>query len=327
MSQSAQTAKQTHKQKLNDKLKKLAMFCNGKFLDSFVRGFGFILAIMPHWAFLGFVKGLGGLMSLLDKKSRYDDAKKNLDFIYGDKLSEEAKKSIIKRCYQNFAFVILESIRVTKIPYEKHEKRFEVIDERYLLECLDSKGSAVLISGHFGYWEAMATFLPPRYRKCQMASLGRLTGIDSVDSLIISRREFQGVKFINKAGAFKHLLRLYGGGSALAGILTDQSINKNEGIEVEFMGKKATHTPIASILSRRFEVGIVPVFIDFDKNYTKFFVRFYPPIFTPRTQDSSEDILQATQAQASITAQVIDINPSSWFWFHRRWKDFYEDLY
>ena len=93
------------------------------------------------------------------------------------------------------------------------------------------------------------------------------------------------------------------------------------------MGKKATHTPIASILSRRFEVGIVPVFIDFDKNYTKFFVRFYPPIFTPRTQDSSEDILQATQAQASITAQVIDINPSSWFWFHRRWKDFYEDLY
>lgn len=318
---------QHRKDTITPKLKKLATYSSGRFLSGFVSFFGWLLAIVPHCVFLVFVKSLGLLMYRLDNKNRYNDAKTNLDFIYGDTLTPEQKKEIIKRCYQNFAFVILESIRVTNIPYHKHQKRFEVIDEHYLLECLDSKGSAVLISGHFGYWEAMATFLPPRYRKCQMASLGRLTGIDSVDSLIISRREFQGVKFINKAGAFKHLLRLYSGGNALAGILTDQSMNKSEGIEVEFMGKKATHTPIASILSRRFGVGIVPVFIDFDESYSKFVVRFFPAIFAPHTQDSSADILQATQAQANITAHAIQTNPKSWFWFHRRWKEFYTDLY
>lgn len=318
---------QSRKDTITPTLKKLATYSGGGLLNGFVRFFGVFFAIVPHFVFLGFVKGLGLLMYILDNKNRYNDAIKNLDFIYGENLSGKQKKALIKRCYQNFAFVLLESIRVTQIPYHKHKKRFEVIDEHYLLECLESKGSAVLISGHFGYWEAMATFLPPRYRQCQMASLGRLTGIDSVDRLIISRREFQGVKFINKAGAFKHLLRLYSGGKALAGILTDQSINQGEGIEVEFMGKRATHTPIASILSRRFGVGIVPVFIDVNEDYSKFFVRFFPAIFAAHTQDSSVDILQATQAQADITAKVIQDNPKSWFWFHRRWKEFYRDLY
>ncbi len=299
----------------------------GKFLAWFVSGFGWFLAIVPHRVFLLFVKGLGLLMYILDNKRRYNDALVNLNFIYGDSLSQEKKRGIIKRCYQNFAFVILQSIRVVKIPYYIHQQSFEVIDEHYLLDCLTKDGSAVLISGHFGYWEAMATFLPPRYRQCQMASLGRLTGIQSIDALIVSRREFQGVKFINKSGAFKHLLRLYSQKNALAGILVDQNIAGNEGVEIEFLGKKASHTSIASVLSRRFKVGIVPVFIDCNQDYSKFIVRFYPPIFTKQTQDSLQDIKESTQAQADIESFVITQNTSSWFWFHKRWKEYYKNLY
>ena len=266
-------------------------------------------------------------MCVLDNKRRYNDALTNLNFIYGDSLQLPQKKAIIKRCYQNFAFVILESIRITKIPYHILAQRFEVIDEHYLHNCLKKDGGAVAISGHFGYWEAIATFLPPRFKPYKMASLGRLTGIKSIDALIISRRELQGVRFINKAGAFKELLRFYGKKGALAGILVDQSISANEGVWVDFMGKKATHTPVASILSRRFGVGIVPVFIDFNKDYSKFIARFYPPIYAPHTENSASDIAIATQAQADATTRVISKNPSSWFWFHRRWKDYYKDLY
>ena len=41
----------------------------------------------------------------------------------------------------------------------------------------------------------------------------------------------------------------------------------------------------------------------------------------------SQDILEATQAQAHITQRVIESSPSSWFWFHKRFKVFYPDIY
>lgn len=299
----------------------------GVLLGWFVSGFGAFLAVIPHAGFLVFVKGLGFLMCLLDNKRRYNDALTNLHFIYGDSLTLAQKKSIIKRCYQNFAFVILESIRIPKIPYYIHKQRFDIIDEHYIQQSLEKYGSAVLISGHFGYWEALATFLPPRLEPHKMASLGRLTGIASIDRLIISRRELQGVKFIDKSGAFRNLLRFYGQGNAVAGILVDQSISSNEGVCVEFMGKKASHTPIASVLSRRFKIPIVPVFIDMNKDYSRFVIRFFPPIFTPCTDDPASDLQKATQDQADITTKVVQSNPAGWFWFHRRFKDYYPNLY
>lgn len=308
-------------------IRKLGVNVSGKILVWVIEALGSVLAIVPHRVFLACIDALAWLMRVLDKKRRYTDALHNLNFIYGDSLSQAQKQHIIKRCYRNFAFVILESIRVAKIPYATHSRRFDVVDEKYLLDCLDNQGSAVLISAHFGYWEAMATFLPPRYRQCQMASLGRLTGIESVDSLIISRRELQGVTFINKSGAFRHLLKLYGQKNALVGILVDQSISASEGEIVEFMDKKATHTTIASVLSRRFDVGIVPVFINMNEDYSRFKVQFYPPIFAPHSSDSKADIKYATQLQADITSKVVKENPSSWFWFHKRWKDFYREIY
>ena len=299
----------------------------GNVLIWFVSLLGSFLAVLPHSMFLVFVKILGFFMCLFDNNRRYKDAMNNLNFIYGESLSIAQKRGIIKRCYRNFAFVILESIRVVKIPYHIYSQRFELINEHYLTDTLEKCQGAIAISGHFGYWEAMATFLPPRYRDYKMASLGRLTGIKSIDSLIISRRESQGVKFINKSGAFKHLLRLYSAKNPFAGILVDQNISQKQGEVIDFMGKKATHTTIASVLSRRFNMGIVPIFIDFNEDYSRYFVYFYPPIFTKHTQYSKQDIKEATQLQADITSKVIYKHPSSWFWFHRRWKSFYKNIY
>ena len=132
----------------------------GVLLGAFVSVLGSILAIVPHRVFLLCVKSLGFLMCLLDNKRRYNDALTNLDFIYEDSLTLAQKRAIIKRCYQNFAFVILESIRIPKIPYHIHKQRFDIIDEHYILDSLRKDGSAVLVSGHFGYWGGIGVFLP-----------------------------------------------------------------------------------------------------------------------------------------------------------------------
>lgn len=297
-----------------------------KLVEYLVNGFGFLLAKLPHKGFIAVVRSVAFLMKIADKR-RFFNAMENLDFIYEQALAQKEKEKIVDKCYKNFAFILLESIAVKFISPKKYNQKFEFIDEHYLLDSLEIDGSAILVGGHFGYWEAMATALPQRYRQYEMASLGRLTDFKAINRLIIDRREAQGVRLIEKKGAFRHLLKLYSRGRALAGILVDQNISADDGVWVNFFGKETTHTTIASILSRRFGVNIVPVFIDFNQDYSRFQIRFYSPIRTQNSQDFEKDILEATQSQANVTEEVIRANPSSWFWFHKRWKAKYSQIY
>lgn len=298
----------------------------GIFLHILSAMFGYFLAKIPHRLFLWHIKLLGFILYKLDKR-RYNDALANLNFIYESKLSDESKHKIIRKAYDNFAFVILQTIRAVYLDKQKYLSCFTLIDEHYLVDCIKNDGQAVIISAHFGYWEAMAQAMPDRYRMCQMASLGRLTKFKSINEMIIKRREHYGVKLIEKGGAFKHLLKMYSNKNALVGILVDQNIGLNEGIEISFFGKRATHSTIASVLSRRFSIGIVPVFIDYNDDYSAFEIRYYPPIRAANTANMQKDILEATQAQADITQKVIESNPSSWFWFHKRFKIFHNEIY
>lgn len=297
-----------------------------KVLKIIMNVLGFYLAKIPHRVYVWHILCLACVMRFFDKR-RFKDAKANLDFIYGKQMSEAQKQRIIKKCYDNFAFVLLETMRAVFIPTESYTKRFSFIDEHYILDTLHKDKGAVLISAHYGYWEAMASVLPPRYAWCNMASLGRLTSSNAINEMIIAMRERHNVKFIDKKGAFKHLLKLYSGDNALAGILVDQNISESEGEWVQFFGKRATHTTIASVISRRFNVGIVPVMIAINDDYNSFEVRFYPPIYCQKSEESKDDILKATQAQADVIEKAIRAKPQDWFWFHKRWKSAYKEIY
>lgn len=292
----------------------------------FTNAFGFFLAKIPHSFFVFHINAVAWLLNMVDRR-RKSDARANLDFVFGESMSAEQKRAIIRRCYKNFVFILLESVRIPFLNPKSYEQKFSFTNENFILDAIKRDGGAILVSAHFGYWEAMASILPPRYRMCQMASLGRLTQFQSVNTLIIKHRERNGVKMIDKNGAMRHLIKMYGQKNALVGILIDQNIGLSEGIEIKFFGKRATHTTIASVISRRFKVAIVPVFIDYNEDYSRYNVEFKEPIYARDSTNLQDDILQATQAQADIVQKVIESNPLSYFWFHKRFKSFYSAIY
>lgn len=305
---------------------KLFNKCAFYILDGFITTLGFFLAKIPHSFFVFHIKALAWVLNMVDKR-RKNDARANLDFVFEQSMSEEQKRAIIKRCYQNFVFILLESVRLPFLHTKTYEERFSFHNEHFIVDSIARDGGAILVSAHFGYWEAMASVLPPRYTMCQMASLGRLTQFESINTLIIKHRELKGVKMIDKKGAMRHLIKMYSQKNALVGILIDQNIGSSEGIEVKFFGKRTTHTIIASVISRRFKVAIVPVFIDYNEDYSRYNVEFKEPIYAKDSENSQDDILHTTQAQADVVQSVIESNPSSYFWFHKRFKSFYPEIY
>lgn len=288
--------------------------------------FAYFLNLLPHRVFLFCVDLLCGILQLVDRR-RYKDAMSNLDFVYAQSKTLKEKQAIIKRCYRNFAFILLESARALYMKPQKLLERFEYENLEVLTNLVEHNKSAVLISAHFGYWEAIANSTPHFLPHYGTYSLGRLTQFQAINELIIRSRENYGVKLINKKGAFKQLLKIYSKPQQIAGILVDQNMSESEAVWVKFFGKDVTHTPVASILSRRFEIPILPVFVDFNEDYTRFIVRFIDPFYCANTHNMEEDLFQATQKQASITQEIIEQHPSSWLWFHKRFKAKYPEIY
>lgn len=298
----------------------------GHFVVFFIRFLARFLAFLPHRGFLCCVDFLAFVFRTFDSR-RYKDAMSNLNFVFQNRKNTDEKKQIIHRAYRNFAFVILQALRAIYLKQERHFQDFDYENLHYLTNCVKEGKSAVMISAHFGYWEAIGSALPRFAQGYGRYSLGRLTQFNPINQLIIQSREAYGVKLIDKKGALKQLLKLYTQPKQIAGIIIDQNVSESEGVWVKFFDKDVTHTPVASILSRRFGIEILPVFIDFNEGYTRFKVVFCEPFFTSNTENMQEDILEATQKQANLTQKIIEENPSSYFWFHKRFKSKYPEIY
>lgn len=283
--------------------------------------FSFLIKITPRSIMRGIFKGIAQLLYRIDKR-RKKIAYINLDFAYGDSLSQQKKTEIVKACYENLTLNLLEFIRNLEIDKETFLQKITYKNLDIVEQAMREEKKIIFITAHYGFWE----FTPPAIAMlCPVTGVGRPLGIGVLDEVLRASREKFGVRLLDRKGAMKGMIKSLKENRNI-GILVDQNTASNEGILIDFFGKKARHVPTAAVLARKFDALIIPAFIDSeDKEHFTF--TFYEPIVTAKSDDAEKDILESVQKQADITEKVIRQNPKEWFWFHRRWKNQYEEIY
>lgn len=263
---------------------------------------------------------MGSLVFKLDKR-RKSDAFVNLDIAFPHMRCTE-KSEIIKKCYINLlenAFEFLKNLNATKESIQQHA----VLINGHIIEKLKKEGTPIiLMTAHFGNWEVSPLIYAMRYGNSTV--IGRESGNPTIDRIIKQSRERFGIKLINKKGAMRHIVRDLKNGVAV-GVLVDQNTADNEGELIDFFAHKARHTPVASVIAKKYGAAIVPAFTF--KNNNRYEVTFFEPITADASLDYDTDIHRLTQAQADITEKAIRQAPHEYFWFHRRWKNRYEERY
>ncbi len=283
----------------------------------------FILSVLPHKAFLAIVKTCAFIFACFDTR-RKKNARANLDFIYENRLSEEEKQRIIKKCYNNFAFIILDFIRLSALSRKKILQKVTLVNDKEIEKKIPKNKPIILITAHYGHWELASLCAGLIYG--HTINIGRAFKSKILSQILFKAREHCGSTVINKQGGLRRILKEMAQGHHIA-IVVDQNTSDNEGEIVNFFEKKVRHTPTAAILARKFETAIVPVFMESNDDYSHFTAHFYEPIFVPKTNNMQADILQATQQQADITQKAIEKKPDEWLWFHRRFKNQYKEIY
>ena len=96
-------------------------------------------------------------------------------------------------------------------------------------------------------------------------------------------------------------------------LMIDQRVS--EGEKIDFFNKPAFTTTLPAQLSIKFNLDIVPVFIERDDD-DKFKIKFYERI-NPKNFNNKIDL---TKRLNEVLEKMITKNPNQWIWTHNRWK-------
>ncbi len=285
--------------------------------------FSFLLKVLPHSMERSLMKALGRFAYFVSKKHQ-KIINNNLDLAFDNQLTKEKKKEIGVSAFINLANTTFGIIKRDNMPKEKVLENVTFKNEEIIRKYQKENRQFILVTGHYGNWELLSQAVAIHF-DLTLVGVGRKLDSDVMDEVLKKNRERFNVEMVYKKGAMKGCIRAISQKKTI-GILVDQHLRIDQSIVVDFFNHKANHTPIASILARKFDIDLVPAFISTD-DYEHYVVKIYEPIKSIKTENQEADLKVMTIAQAQAMERVIKENPKQWFWMHKRWKEFYNDRY
>ncbi|MEA3384559.1 MAG: lipid A biosynthesis lauroyl acyltransferase [Campylobacterota bacterium] len=289
------------------------------FLFLLYKLFKFVVLLVPKKLVKLFLDGVINLAYKFNKEHK-KYAKANLDFIYNNKISEDRKNEIIKNSYKNLIYNLYEFIENQTLDLKGFERKIKVENESFITDAIKNNRKIILVTAHYGNWEYGNNFIPLKYGPTTM--VGRPMNNKYLNEELDDTRTKNGTQMLSKSNASRGLVKALKD-NRIIGLVVDQ--HNRTGIDVDFFGHKVKQTDSAARLALKFDALIIPLFFTMD-SFGKYTAKFYEPI-DPKEFNSDDDILKLTQIQANIIEKHILNNPDQWFWQHKRFKFYNNEIY
>ncbi len=167
---------------------------------------------------------------------------------------------------------------------------------------------AMIVSGHFGQWEAIRAVM--KHRGMETGAIFRQHNNTYFNTDMVPHFERNGRPMFPKGpkGMRSLIKHLRDGG--FASILLDQKVWGGE--ILDFMGAPATTATGMAEIALKYDLPLVPAYGVRLADGVNFRVEFEPPV-------PHSDPLTMTQALNDSLAAMIRRYPDQWHWPHRRW--------
>ena len=221
-------------------------------------------------------------------------------------------KKIKRFMWNNYGRTFAEYMFIKEFRNGKISKNIE-IDGQEILEKIKKENSQVIfISGHFSNFELMAMHLEKSginlcaiYRPLNNIFLNGL--MERIRKKYICKKQIKkGIVSLRQLIALKK-------NNFSTAIMIDQRVS--EGILSNFFNHEALTTTIPAQLVKKFNIPIVPVYIERIGNIN-FKICISKPIYFD--EDTTTD--KITDELNRILEKMILNKPENWIWSHNRWK-------
>ena len=235
--------------------------------------------------------------------------KKNLN-IFFNKISHLNEKKITGNMWKNYGMTFIEYIYLDY--FRKQNSHITIQENINLSQITKEKKPVIFISGHFANFELMSMEITKK--NIPLASIYRpLNNIFLNPFMEYLRRKYISKNQIKKGinGVRKSIEYLKKGYSIA--LMIDQRVS--EGEKVNFFDKAALTTTLPAQISLKFNVDIIPVYIERDE-HNHFTIEFQNRI----NPNDFNDKLKLTKKLNEVLEKMIVRNPNQWIWTHNRWK-------
>ena len=212
----------------------------------------------------------------------------------------------------NYGRIFAEYIHLKNFRNDKLKNFISIEGLDYLKNIRDKKKRVVFVSGHFNNFELMAMQIEKAgidlaaiYRPLNNIYLNKT--METIRTREICKKQIKK----GRAGTreiVKHLLK----GTCIA-IMIDQRVR--EGEKVPFFKNLASTTTIPAQLVNKYNLEIVPIYIERKKKY--YFKMYVSKPIKPNKIKNTQEI---TLLLNKILEKMILKNLDQWIWTHNRWK-------
>ena len=221
-------------------------------------------------------------------------------------------EKISKSMWNNYGRIFAEYIFIKDFRSGNLSSNIEIDGEEILEEINKSKKQVVFVSGHLSNFELMAMCIEKSGIKLS-AIYRPLNNIFLNKIMERIRKKYICKNQIKKGiGGLKQLINLKKKNYSTA-LMIDQRVS--EGILSNFFNEKALTTTIPAQLIKKFNIAVVPIYIERIEGIN-FRIKVNNPINFP--QEAS--IQNITDKLNQILEKMIYKNPYQWIWSHNRWK-------
>ena len=227
-------------------------------------------------------------------------------------ISKDKIKKISKGMWNNYGRIFAEYMFIKKFRMAKDNSDIIIEGQEILNEIRNINKPVVFISGHFSNFELMAMQIEKSGIK--LSAIYRPLNNKFLNKLMEKiRKNFICKKQIKKGiGGIKELVRLHKKNFSTA-LMIDQRVS--EGIESIFFNKKALTTTIPAQLVKKFNVPIVPIFIERVDE-----IKFKIIVNKPLKFSNNSSVQKITDELNKVLEKMILRKPDQWIWSHNRWK-------
>lgn len=278
---------------------------------------GWLLRFVPRRVVLFLGRLVGELVFRLDTRHR-NITIENLDGAFGGSKTDREKWAIARGTFRHFGGMIFELVGLGRATRRQIEKIVEFEGLENFEQARAAGKGVLLVAAHFGNWEVHA--IAHGYRLGPLAVVARLQDNPHYNKLLEKIRTASGNTVLYKHRALARMMRLLKDGETVA-VLIDQNVAREDGLFVEFFGRKAATTPVASWLALKTGAALVPVFT-LPLADGRYRLIYETPVdaraFSALPRQEAAQAL--TQECARVLEGFVRRNPEYWLWMHRRWK-------
>mgnify|MGYP005993971249 CR=1 FL=1 len=241
-----------------------------------------------------------------------DITNNNLKNAFPNSTHNERKK-ISDRMWFNYGQILSEYMFIKNFrKSQKFSKKILVENQKVLEKIKLEKNPVIFISGHFNNFELMAMHLEKS--GIDLAAIYRpLNNVFLNPIMERIRKKYICKKQVKKGiSGTKQLLHHFKKKTSIA-LMIDQRVS--EGIKSKFFDKEALTTTIPAQFIKKYNVKVVPIYIERLKDNS-----FKIEVYDPLTFSKDETINSITHHLNKVLEQMIIKNPEQWIWMHNRWK-------